>query len=189
MGINIKKRCLLLAAVLLCALCTPALAVEYNAADIYTIHYDAAVWQLDDMTYSDEASDEYVWLFMLYNAQKDVLIDASIEKIPEFEGLTLFMAGEAERNEYLRATLDAFQDQSIKHIATILPTTLEIPFYVYSLEDEEGGYVYAETIVNGNAIIFNAYHGRSTGSTDALLPALEEVLATFTPVMPAQATE
>ncbi len=184
-----RKLSFFLATLLLLTLCTPALAVTYNAGNIYTIQYDAALWQLDDMTYSTEATDEYVWLFMLYNAETDVLIDASIEKIPEFEGLTLFMADEAQRSEYLKATLDAFQDQEIRHIATIMPTTLEIPFYVYELSDEEGSFVYAETIVNGNAIIFNAYHGRTTQSSEALKPALEEILLTFAPVMDDTAAE
>lgn len=179
-----RKLCFLFTLLLICLVCVPALAVEYNAGGIYTISYDAAAWQIDDQTYSAEATEDYMWLFMLYSAEKDALIDASIEAVPEFEGLTLFTADEARRAAYLNATMDAFADQEIRHLTTLTVSDYQIPFYVYVLTDEEGPFLYAETIVNGSAVAFGVYFARGNGDAEALLPALEEVLATFAPVIP-----
>ncbi len=172
-----------LLALLMCALCLPALAVEYNAAGVYTIQYDENAYRMDDTTYLEENTEDYVWLYMLYNGTTDVFIDAALEQIPDFEGLTLFTADAQSRSSYLEATLDAFADQSIKYVDTITVSDYQIPFYVYTMEDEDGSFLYAETIVNGCAIHFNANHPEGGGISDTLLAALEELLLTFAPVL------
>lgn len=181
-----KKTILAALVLLLCCLCLPALAVEYNAGGIYTVRYDESTYRIDDTAYLNENTDEYSWLFMLYNSTEDIFIDAAMEVIPEFEGITLFSADAQGRSDYLAATLDAFADQDIQYLTTITAGEWQIPFYVYSMTDEDGSFLYAETIVNGCAIHFNANHPNSSELSDALLPALEELLLTFAPVVPGE---
>ena len=123
---------------------------------------------------------------MLYNQQEDIFIDAAMELIPEFEGTTLFSADAQTLSDYLAATLDAFADQDIQHLVTITAGGRQIPFYVYSMTDEDGSFLYAETVVNGCSIYFNVNHPNSSQLSDALLPALEELLITFAPVIPGE---
>lgn len=181
-----KKTFLAALVLLLCSLCLPALAVEYNAGGIYTIRYDENTYRIDDTAYLNENTDEYSWLFMLYNQQEDIFIDAAMELIPEFEGTTLFSADAQTLSDYLAATLDAFADQDIQHLVTITAGGRQIPFYVYSMTDEDGSFLYAETVVNGCSIYFNVNHPNSSQLSDALLPALEELLITFAPVIPGE---
>lgn len=177
-----RKLCFLAALLLLCVLCMPALAAEYNAGGIFTIQYDETDWQIDNLTYNNETTEEYNWLFLLYKESTDVSIDVAMEQVAEFGGLNLFSADAVKRAAYLEATLDAFQDLNMKYLTTITVSDWEIPFYVYTMEDEEGQYLYAETIVSGCSINFHACHALSSQRSDALLPALEEILTTFTPV-------
>lgn len=173
-----------LLALLLAAMCLPALAAEYNAANVYTIQYDDTLWLLDDLSYKSDSTDEYHWLFLMYREDNDVLLDAAMEVIPEFEGLTLYLADAETRSGYLAATLDAFADQDIRYVDTILAGEMQLPFYVYEMTDETGTFLYAETISGGCAIHFHASHTQTDSTTDVLLPALEELLLTLEPVLP-----
>lgn len=173
-----------LLALLLTTACLPALAVQYNAANVYTIQYDDTLWLLDDLSYRADSTDEYHWLFIMYREEGDVLVDAALEVIPEFEGLTLCLADAQARSQYLAATLDAFADQEIRYVDTILAGEMQLPFYVYEMIDENGPFLYAETISEGCAIHFHASHTQTDSTADTLLPALEELLITLEPVLP-----
>ena len=178
----IRTFCFLAALVLLCTPCVSALAAQYNAGGIFTIEYNEADWAIDNFTYSGDTTEDYTWLFLLYKESADASIDVAMERVPEFEGLSLFSAGAVQRADYLASTLDAFQDLDMKYLTTITVSEWEIPFYVYTMEDEQGQFLYAETIVNGCSINFHVCHSRSEERSDALLPALEEILTTFSPL-------
>ncbi len=177
-----KKFACLLVCVLLCAACLTASAAQYNAGNLFQITYDETLWQLDDVTYLEENTGDFKWLFMLYRADQDILIDMAMEALPEFEGLSLFSATTEERTAYVEATMDVFQDNNIKLMDTITVSELDIPFYLYSLEDADGAALMAETVVSGWALHFTAYHQDSTQLDDDVLTALDEILGTFVPV-------
>lgn len=177
-----KKFLALLLCVLMCAASCSALAVEYNANNIFTVTYDENTYAIDNSSYLEENTSEYIWLFMLYNEGADAVVDVAMEALPEFAGLSLFSATAEERNGYVEATLDIFSDAGIKLLDTITVSDLQIPFYIYSLEDENGAYITAETVVNGWAINFSTYHMATSEADDALLNVLEEVVTTFQPV-------
>ena len=178
-----KKFLALLMCVLMCAASCSALAVEYNANNIFTISYDENIYALDNATYLEENTNEYIWMFMLYNEATDTVVDVAMEALPEFAELSLFSATAEERKGYVEATLDIFSDADIKLLDTITVSDLQIPFYLYSLEDENGAYLTAETVVSGWAINFSAYHMATSGADDALLNVLEDVVKTFQPVV------
>ena len=177
-----KKFIALLLCVLMCAASCSALAVEYNANNIFTITYDENTYAIDNSSYLEENTSEYIWMFMLYNEQADAVVDVAMEALPEFAGLSLFSATAEERNAYVEATLDIFSDANIKLLDTITVSDLQLPFYIYSLEDENGAYLTAETLVNGWAINFSTYHMATSDADSALLNVLEEIVTTFQPV-------
>ena len=177
-----KKFLALLLCVLMCTASFTALAAEYKAGNIFTITYDENAYVIDNSTYLEENTSDYIWLFMLYNEANDTVVDVAMEALPEFAELSLLSATAEERNGYVEATLDIFSDASIKLLDTITVSDMSIPFYIYSLEDENGAYLTAETVVNGWAINFSAYHMESAEADIALLNVLAEVVKTFQPV-------
>ena len=57
-----------------------------------------------------------------------------------------------------------------------------IPFYIFSMEDSDGPYYYAETIANGSSLNFCCYYADTNVLDDALLGKLITLLKTFKPV-------
>ncbi len=180
---TIKKLLSLLLCVLLCTAACSALAVDYNANGLFTITYNDDLYLFDNRTYLEENNDHYIWMFMLYQPDVDTVVDVCMEYLEEFDGLTLFSAPAEDRQKYVNATLDAFADNGIQLMDTLTVSDYDIPFYVYSLEDENGEYLIAETLVSGWGIQFSAYHQEDGDSTDNLMAVLEELLNTFQPVI------
>lgn len=177
-----RKLLSLFLCLVLCAFICSASAAEYSANGIFTITYDENAYAFNNSAYLEENTSTYIWLFMLYHQAEDVVVDVDMEYIPEFEDLTLFSATTGERSNYVNATLDAFTDQDIKLMDTFTVSGMNIPFYVYSMTDEVGVHLTAETIVDGWAINFSTYHMDTTEADDALLNVLEEIVTSFVPV-------
>ncbi len=178
---SIRKAAALLTVLTLVLSITGALAADYTATGLFTITYDDAL-TLDDTSYQDETTGgESRWLFMLSNSE--YIIDVTIERIAEYESLSLFSATNAEKQRYLNDTLDSFSDDNATYLETIEAGPNLIPFYLYQLESEEGPYLMAETIVKGYAIDFCAYYcDESAAADEALAVSLSSVLASFLPV-------
>lgn len=170
------RRLAALAASLCLIFClTGAVADEYTAAGLFTITYDGESYLLDNATYQGDMTDTYRWLFLLYS--DGMLIDVGIEALPGHEGLTLYTATEAERQSHLDEFL---RDESVVYLETLEPSG--IPFHIFRLEDDEGPYLLAETVVQGYAIDFCAYYDDHTHPAgEALLSALKDVVETFAP--------
>lgn len=168
-----------LAAVLLglcLTLClTGATAAEYAAAGLFAVSYDDSAYVMDTLTYQGDTSDTYRWLFLL--STDDLLIDVGIEALEGYEELSLFSAADEEKRSYLNAFLDG---GSVTLLDTI--ESSGVPFYIFRLQDDEGPYLLAETVVKGYGIDFCAYYDDPTLPADEkLLSALEDVLKTFVP--------
>lgn len=179
---RIQKLISLLLCLVLCIAVYTAAAVEYNAGNVFTITYDENAYAFDNTAYLEENTREYIWMFMLYQLENDVVVDVSMEMVPEFADLSLLSATSAERSAYVAATLDSYSDAGIKLVDTITVSDLDIPFYVYTMEDENGDYLTAETIVGGWAINFSSYHMKTAKADDALMHVLEEIVGSFVPV-------
>jgi len=177
-----KKLISLLLCLLLCAAACSAAAVEYNAYNIFTITYDENQYAFNNTAYLEENTSSYIWLFMLYQQAMDVVVDVEMEHVPEFDSLTLYTASVEDRNSYVNATLDAFVDQDIRLMDTFTVSDMGIPFYVYSMTDEAGEHLTAETIVDGWAISFSTYHTKTSDADETLLTVMEEIVTSFIPV-------
>ncbi|MBE5802116.1 MAG: hypothetical protein E7319_07495 [Clostridiales bacterium] len=180
---KMQKRIALLLSLVLCFILATAGAAEYNAMNIFTISYDENVYLLDNQSYANESTDSYLWLFLMYDEANEVIIDVFMEQYEQYQGLSLFTATTEERTAYVDATLDSLSDMNVKLLDTVTVSDMDIPFYLYYLEDEDGPYLLAETIVGGYAIDFSCYYGDYAGVDLELLNTLDSVLATFTPVV------
>lgn len=171
-----KKLAALSLSLLLTLSLTVAFAATYTAGNAYTIDYPDTL-TLDNTTYTDESTSDYTWLFMLSN--DDYLIDASISPATGYEGFSLYNASDADKQAYVDDTLDAYSDANAVLVDT-LTVDGDIPFYVFSMDDSDGVYYYAETLANGNSINFTCYYDDGNAALDAtLLGNFEAVLNTF----------
>ncbi len=169
----------------LCVFSSAALAEEvtYNANGIFTIRYDDQHIAMDNQSYLEECTDVFTWMFMLYDQEKDVIVDVSMEYYEEYEDLALFSADAQTRQAYVDSMLDAYADMGIRLLDTFSISEIDIPFYLFYAEDENGGYLVAETVVYGYAIDFTAYRGEDTEVDEATLDVLTQVLDTFEPIL------
>ncbi len=180
-----KPAALLLALCLAFTLPAAAFAATYSAGGYYTVDYPDAL-TLDDTSYADENTEEDVWLFML--SGDDYLIDASINTVDDYAGFSLYDATEEEKQAYLAEVADTFADKGATLVDTVMPES-GIPFYIFSMEDSDGPYYFAETIANGASVSFCCYYDDAGAALDEpLLNHLKEVLVTFRPTTAAQAT-
>ncbi|NLI22923.1 MAG: hypothetical protein GX418_15420 [Clostridiales bacterium] len=171
-----KKLAALSLALLLALSLTAATAETYAAGSYYTIDYPETL-TLDNTSYTDESSADYEWLFMLTG--EDYLIDASLSPVSDYEGFSLYSATEDEKQAYVEDTLSAYSDESAV-LTDTLTTGEGVPFYIFTMEDSDGVYLYAETIANGQSVNFCCYYNDgSAAPDDTLLGYLRTVLETF----------
>lgn len=177
---------LTLAILLALALAAPALADTYAAGQYFTVDYPDDL-TLDDATYTGDTTNDYIWLFMLYNDQH--VIDASLSPATGYENVSLYEATQEERDAYLADMLDAYADSNAVFVDT-LTTVSGFPFYIYTMDDGDGAYYYAQTIINGTSVDLCAYYQDvETAPDQALLDKLAEVLITLRPVDEADAAQ
>jgi hypothetical protein len=179
-----KMAALLLAVLMALALPALAFAATYTASGYFTIDYPDTM-ELDDTSYTNENTEDDAWLFML--SGDGYLVDVSISTVEEYAGFSLYSATDEEKEAYVAEVQDTFADNSATLVGTLSlgdeTTENVIPFYVFSMEDSDGPYYFAETIANGASLNFCCYYEDATAALDdALLENLNAILGTFRPV-------
>ncbi|MCE5344413.1 MAG: hypothetical protein LLF96_12645 [Eubacteriales bacterium] len=170
----------LLVMTLVLALASTAAAATYTSGDYYTIEYSDSLL-LDDTSHTDESTEDNQWLFTLTG--EDYLIDAALTKVEEFAGFSHYSATDAQKADYIAEVMSTFADSN-PSLVDVVDTTGGIPFYIFSLEDSDGMYYYAETITNGVSVNFCCYYYDADTLPDTmLLYNLESMLRTFQPVI------
>lgn len=173
-----KKMAILLALALVFALSTAA-ADAYLVAGYYTIEYPDTL-QLDSETYSLDNTEDDIWVYLLEN--DDYIIDAYLTATGIYEDFSLTGADESGIAEYLEEAMTSFDEQN-PSLADVFTANSGTVFYIYSMSDSTGPYLFAETIEDGISINFICYYFDATAEADAaLLEALETVLVTYVPV-------
>lgn len=159
-----------------------AFAATYTAGKYYTMDYDAHAFWLDNTSNTEENTDDYKWLYMLYD--DNMVIDAVLVPAYGYEGVNLYEADEDEREAYVAETLESFAEYNAVYVDA-LTSVSGYPFYIFSMEDEDGPYYFGETIIGGTSVNLNCYYSDKTAEPDdALLEALEELLITIRPAEP-----
>lgn len=174
-----KKLLAVLLCTLFCLASSWALAADYTAPGLFTITYDDTAYKLDNNSYLSERTDgEFTWLFLLYG--DDTIIDVEANHLMDFQGLTFLTASEEERQAYVDYFLDLYAEEDAELVASLTSAKDEIPFYVFSMQDEDGLYYQAETVVKGYSLDFYAYH-EYLDPDDALLEDLKALVESFVP--------
>lgn len=131
-----------------------------------------------------EDGDEYLGVF---GEDKDVGIVVLTYKMyyEDYKDVSLWNADKAEMDEYIEDLLYQFEDDDPEYIGTVMAG--KIPFVLIKGMDEEGEYLYAETMTNGHAIIFDCYVLDEEGETQfpftqEYIDQIKSVLETFQPV-------
>ena len=175
----------LLAAALVLALACPALA---EAAQTFTTPYYTLEiprdWQID--TSDLETDDDFQELGVLLSPDvPGLVIEAGLLHYEELSELSLWNADDETIQNYIDFMLEALEDDSPKYEKKL--EIGEIPFFVFSAQDEDGPYCYVDTITNGYAVAFYVYNADT--DDDRLLPLtdddwaqFEAILSTFKPV-------
>ncbi len=158
-----------------------ASAATYTAGRYYTMDYDDQAFWLDDTSYTGENADDYIWLYMLYD--DSMVIDAALAPAYGYEGVNLYEADEDEREAYVAETLESFADYNAVYVDA-LTSVSGYPFYIFSMEGEDGPYYFGETIIGGTSVNLSCYYSDEAAPDDALLEALERLLITIRPAEP-----
>ena len=174
-----KKLVALTLAAMLAFSLSAACAATYTAGQYYTLDYPDGM-TLDDASYTADTTDDYIWLYMLYDGT--MVVDAALEPATGYEGVSLYEASQTERDAYVQDTLDAYADVNAVYVDEVTSVS-GYPFYIYSMEDSDGLYYRAETLIDGTSVNLCAYYRDATVALDeALLNTLMEVLITVRPV-------
>ncbi len=103
----------------------------------------------------------------------------------DFQDVSLWNAGKEEMDEYIEILLNEFSDEDPEYLGTVMAG--KIPFVLIKCTDEDGEYLYAETMTNGHAIIFDCYVLDGEGETQypftqKYIDQIKLILETFQPV-------
>lgn len=104
-------------------------------------------------------------------------------KDSDLQAIQLWNANEAEKQAYADGILETFEDDEPVFLGFVMAD--RIPFIVIKATDEDGDYLYAETMSNGYALVFYAYvfDGEDLYPiTDQYMEQFKSILETFTPV-------
>lgn len=174
-----KKLVALTLAALLAFTLTAATAATYTAGKFYTLDYPDDL-TLDDTSYTDETTEDYIWLYTLYN--EDYRMDAALEPVTGNEGKSLYEMTEAERDAYLDFALEDFTEFNAEYVDDVTSTS-GYPFLVFTMDEGDGAYYFAETLIDGTSVNLCCYYNDvDAAPDDALLLMFEQVLITIRPV-------
>ncbi len=171
-----KKFVSLLLILVFCFGFTAAQAADYMANALFTITYDDAVYTLDDTSYVEENTEDVKWLFSL--SSDKIMVDCNLDTIEGLEQKDFLTASDQQKQDYIDGIYDYFADENPELVAILTTSKESIPFFVFSLEDDEGTYYTADTLMNGAFIGFDVYYAEGNAD-DALLDELTLLVQSF----------
>ena len=140
-----------------------------------------------DTTEADKAVDEDGMqdLGIVYE-DKDValVVEAGLILYDEWKDFSLWNASEAEVQDYVDTVMEDFADDDPTCLGIVKAG--QIPFVLIHGTDEDGEYLYADTMTNGYAVILYAYVEDERENlrplTERYIELFKSILATFQPV-------
>ena len=175
---------LLAAVLLLCAFGT-ALADETFTNRYFSLTLPEG-WIIETEDVDDDPNDDFEILGYV-GSPEDVglVIIAYLTYYEDMKDVSLWNADESGLQEYADVVADDLRDDNPVYLDTVKAGS--IPFVLFRAVDEDGDYLYADTMTNGHAIIFLAYVSDLDDEnvypvTDAEIEQFKSILATFQPV-------
>ena len=173
---------LMTAVLLLSAACATADGVTFSTAYFSLELPDN--WEIDMDDLEKEDNSEELGFFGGETAEGVLTGGASLVYYENLKDISLWNASEDELKDYADALMEDFEKNNPELIGTV--TAGQIPLVILRGDDDEGEFVYADTITNGYAIEFEFYVTDDDGEkllpiTDQDIEQIKTILATFRP--------
>ena len=169
------------AVLLLTAACAAADGVKFSTT-YFTMELQEG-WEIDTEDLEKEEGEESLGLF---GESSDIGLGgaACLVYYEELKDFALWNASEDEVKAYADTLLEEFEDKKPELIGII--NAGQIPLVLVRCTDEDGDFLYADTITNGYAIEFEFFVSDAEGETlypitDAHIEQVKTILATFQP--------
>lgn len=133
----------------------------------------------------EDLSEQGIELLGYFSGPKDIdlTVSACLIYYDDLKDISLWNAGEQDIEAYKDSILEDFADEQPEFLEII--TVNNVPFVLVRCTDEDGTYVYADTITNGYSIQFQVYLADEENFhpiTDEAIEQFKTILATFKPV-------
>ncbi len=113
-----------------------------------------------------------------------MLIEAYVIYYEDWKNFSLWSSDAEDLQAYIEAVLSDYGDYNAEYVDTVMAGS--IPFVIIHCTDEEGEFLYADTMTNGYAVEFLCYlldeEGTSYRITGADIEQFKTILAGFQPV-------
>ena len=140
-------------------------------------------WEIDQKDLEKE-SEEGMEALGFFSGPEDIALvgESYLVYYEELKDFSSWSAGEKEVEEYKELLLEEFEDDKPEYVGNV--TAGNIPFILIRCTDEDGDYLYADTVTNGYAIQIVAYladKDKIYPLTDEAIEQFKTILATFKP--------
>ena len=171
-------------ALALSAVCCAAVAEKTFKTAYFTITLPSG-WDFDTEdaeVYED--GDEYLGLFG-EDKETGIIVFTYKMYYEDYKDVSLWNADKAELDAYIEDLLYEFSDDDPEYLGTVMAG--RIPFVLIKGTDEDGEYLYAETMTNGHVIMFDCFVLDGDGEnqypfTQKYMDKIKSILETFQPV-------
>lgn len=170
----------------LSSVCCAASAEEIFKTPYFTLTLPSG-WLID--TSEAEAAiskygDQYLGIFG-DSVAIGLVVEADLARYEELKEISLWNFSEAELKDYADSVMEEFEGENPEYLGVVKAG--QIPFVLIKATDEDGDYLYAETMTNGHAIMLCAYV--TDEDAEVMYPITKEhieqfqaILTTFQPV-------
>ncbi|MCR5565383.1 MAG: hypothetical protein K6F61_00915 [Clostridiales bacterium] len=142
-------------------------------------------WDIDTSDLESESEEGVEALGFFGQAEgRGLVAEAYLVYYEDLKDLKLWDADEDMLKEYAELILEDFEDDNPDYLGYVKAGS--VPFILVKAEDEDGEYLYADTITNGYAVVFMVYAVDADGETvlpitDAYVEQFKTILSTFKP--------
>lgn len=183
------KRTVCLFLALLLALAAPFCAAGAEGKTFATKYFTMTLpdgWETEAGSGESASKDGIEELgFFASDEETGLVVGAYLIYYDELKNVSLWDSDENELREYAEILLDEFAEDQPEWVGTVMAGS--VPFILIAGSDEDGDYLYADTVTNGYSIQFEAYVADMDDKvyplTDAHIAEFKRILETFVPVV------
>ena len=165
----------------------PAVCVSADGVTFSTAYFSLELpenWEIDTEDLVKEDDSEDLGFFGGETAEGFLTGGAYLVYYENLKDISLWNASEEELQDYADALLEDFEKNNPELIGTVMAG--KIPLVIIKGDDDQGEFVYADTLTNGYAIEFEFYVTDEDGEaqlpiTDRDIDQIKAIMATFRP--------
>ena len=177
---------LALSVILLVAFCAGA-AAESLTMPFETTYYTMMLpegWEIYDPDTEDDTDTFQTLGYFSSPDDRYIWANCYLHYLEDWKDVSLWNVDDEELEGYIDATMSDFEDDDGEFLGLVYAGS--IPFVMIKARDEDGEYIYADTMTNGYVILFYVYLTElDTDETfpfsDADIDQLTAIIETFTP--------